>query len=262
MIAARERAPRVLVMMVTLVAVGRHVGLASLAGIMAGVLIGGVLGRVAMRISGFTAGPILAGARTSNDNVVGDITFAGTLALIVFVGVGSGLLGGLAYAIVEPWVRRFRPWHGLAYGLGLLGAAGSLVLDPSNLDFSAFGSAPLNIAMFAALFVLFGVAIALVFDRLRRTAGSAGTIARTVTGLGWLALLLAVVLAGSAAISSGVNAILLLLFVLPLAIAAVVRWRGLPSPIGYGALAVPVLFGGVQTIGGLPRLLTGLLIGF
>src|SRR5688500_2393957 len=137
-----------------------HLGTASLAGLVAGVLVGGLLGRVAMRISGFAAGPSMVGARTENGNPVGDITLAGTLALVVFVGIATGLLGGILYALVEPWLRRTRPWHGLIYGVALLAALGFTVFDPFNFDFARFGPAPLNVAMFAALFVVFGVVTA------------------------------------------------------------------------------------------------------
>ena len=142
----------------------------------AGVVVGGLLGRVVMRISGFMAGPALAGVHTENGNVVGDITVAGTIALITFVGLPSGLLGGVLYALLEPWLRRLRPWHGLAYGVALLATAGFIFLDPVNFDFRRFGVPAVNVAMFAALFVLFGVATAWLFDKLRVLR--AGTTAR------------------------------------------------------------------------------------
>src|SRR5687768_3404562 len=114
------------------IALARHLGIASLSGILSGILVGGVLGRIAMRVSGFTAGPALVGVTTANGNRVGDITFGGTLALVIFVGLVSGVLGGIVYAIVEPWLGRARPWHGLLYGVGLLLTAGFTVLDPAN----------------------------------------------------------------------------------------------------------------------------------
>ncbi|HEV2249206.1 MAG TPA: hypothetical protein VGT60_01730, partial [Candidatus Limnocylindria bacterium] len=52
-------------------AVARHVGTATLAGIIAGIVVGGLLGRVVMRIAGFMAGPGLAGVSTANGNQVG-----------------------------------------------------------------------------------------------------------------------------------------------------------------------------------------------
>ena len=238
--------------------VARHVGAASLAGIVAGVLVGGLLGRVIMRISGFMAGPALAGVHTENGNVVGDITLAGTIALIMFVGLPSGILGGLLYALLEPWLGRLRPWHGLAYGLALLATAGFTFLDPVNFDFRRFGVPVLNVAMFAALFVLFGAATAWLFERVRELRAGATGVARAVDVLAWLALLLAglvvLLFLGGAA---GLEPILAIVVVAVLLVPAIVRWRGLPAPIGYVSLIVVFLIGAARTLTGVLQLLTG-----
>ena len=241
-----------------LIAVARHLGLGSFAGLIAGVVVGGLLGRIVMRISGFMAGPALAGVHTENGNVVGDITFPGTLALITFVGLPSGLVGGVLYALLEPWLRRLRPWHGLAYGIALLATAGFIFLDPVNFDFRRFGVPAVNVVMFAALFVLFGVATAWLFDRLGAVRAGSGTAARAVEIIAWLALVpavLAVVLfLGGAA---GLDPLLAIVVLAVLLVPAIVRWRGLPPAIGYASLILVLLLGAAQTLSGLPMLLTG-----
>ena len=221
-------------------------------------LVGGVLGRVVMRLSGFMAGPSLVGVTTENGNRVGDITIGGTLALVVFVGVASGVLGGIIYGIAEPWLRRLRPWHGLAYGLALLLAFGFTVLDPNNFDFIRFGVPLLNVAMFAALFVIFGGAIAWLFDALGPMRGGTGVGARAVDIAAWLALvpaLAAVVLFIGGA--SGIEAPVAIAVVAALAVPAIVRWRSLPAAIAYATLAAGVLLGASQTLRGLPGLVAG-----
>lgn len=222
-------------------------------------LVGGLLGRVVMRISGFMAGPALAGVHTENGNVVGDITLAGTLALITFVGLPSGILGGLLYALLEPWLQRLRPWHGVAYGVALLATAGFAFLDPVNFDFRRFGVPVLNVAMFAALFVLFGVVTAWLFDKiLVLRAGTTG-LARTVDILAWLALLLAglvvLLFLGGAA---GLEPILAFVIVAVLLVPAIVRWRDLPPAIGYASLVLVLILGAARTLSGLPQLIGGL----
>lgn len=236
----------------------RHLGLASLSGILAGIVVGGLLGRVVMRISGFTAGPSLVGVTTENGNRVGDITFGGTLALVVFVGLASGVLGGIIYAITEPWLRRVRPWHGLAYGVALLLAFGFNVLDPNNFDFMRFGIPLLNVAMFAALFVIFGVAIAWLFDALSALRNGTGGMARAVDIAAWLALVpvvaaLALFVGGA----SGIDPPVAVAVVAALAVPAIVRWRALPPAIGYAILAAGLLLGAAQTLRGLPSLVAG-----
>ncbi|MGH2492647.1 MAG: hypothetical protein ACRDF9_14210 [Candidatus Limnocylindria bacterium] len=245
--------------MTALIDVGRHVGVASLAGLVSGILVGGVLGRIVMRISGFAAGPNMVGVRTSNGNRVGDITLEGTLALVLFTGLASGVLGGVIYAVVEPWLRRARPWHGLAYGAALLLAFGFFVLDPSNFDFTRFGPAVLNVAMFAALFVIFGAMTAWLFDALSALRARTGAAARVVDVFAWAAVVPAVIL-GVLLMSSVAglgDPVTTIMIVGPLLAAAIVRWRGLPEVFGYASLAVGVLLGAARTLSGIPPLIVG-----
>lgn len=238
---------------------GRHVGLAVLAGIIAGGVVGGLGGRIAMRVTGFVSGQAILGVSTSNGNRVGDITVGGTIGVLL-VGALLGVLGGVLYAPVEPWFRRFRPWQGVAFGVFLLAAAGIAVLDPANSDFPRFGSAALNVAMFGALFLLFGPAIAWVFDRLPGVLPERGVPALFVVGLGWLALALTAVLVYLAAGGLGTNpeAPLTIIVAAALSIATAVRWRKFPLQLGYAALAVPPLAGAARLASALPVLLDGL----
>lgn len=240
----------------TLRTAGRHVGAASLAGIIAGVLVGGLLGRIVMRVAGATSRPEQAGALTANGNRVGDITFGGTLALVVFVGVIAGIGGGVLFASAEPWLRSSR-WKGLLFGVALLVGLGFTVLDPGNIDFLRFGISPLNTAMFAALFLAFGVAVAWFFDRIRRAIDGTGPLARGLEITGWLAAVAAGALGALSFVSVGglgdpLPALLLASAVL---IPPLVRWRGLPRAVAYAAFAVPVAIGGSRTILGLRELL-------
>lgn len=236
-----------------------HLGTASLAGLIAGVLVGGLLGRVAMRISGFVAGPSLVGVTTENGNRVGEITFGGTLGLVIFIGLPFGVLGGIVYAIVEPWLRRAGRWRGVAYGASLLLAMGFLVLDPSNFDFTRFGLPLLNVAMFAALFVIFGVLIAWLFDTIRGQRDGTGPAARVVDILAWLSLVPALaVVALFVGGGAGLDPPLAILVVAAMLLPAVVLWLGLPRAIGYASLAAMLLFGAARTLSGLPSLVAGL----
>jgi hypothetical protein len=246
--------------MATVLAVARHVGTASLSGIIAGVVVGGLIGRVVMRISGFTAGPAFVGVRTSNGNRVGDITLEGTLGLVLFTGLASGLVGGIVYAVVEPWLRRVRPWHGLVYGAALFLAYGFFVLDPFNFDFRRFGVAALNVAMFAALFVIFGSLTAWLFDLVKVLRAGSGPAARVTDAFAWLAVVPASIVALLLASSVGGlgDPVTTITIIAPLAAAAIVRWRGLPEMLGYASLAAGVLIGAARTLSGLPQLIGGL----
>ena len=242
--------------MSTLRSVGRHLGAASLAGIIAGVLVGGLLGRIVMRVAGATSRPVLAGSLTSNGNRLGDITVGGTLALILFVGVIAGIVGGVVFASAEPWLRSRRR-KGLIFGAALLVAVGFTVLDPTNIDFERFGVAPLNVALFALLFIAFGVAIAWLFDRIRTAIDRPGPIAMGLTIICWLSALAACAAAVVSAASIGGlgEPLPALLFAVVVLVPPVVLWRHLPRRIAYAAFALPVVVGGLRTVDGLRQLL-------
>jgi len=150
-----------------------------------GVLVGGLGGRLAMRITAIAAGPTLQGVSTEAGFPVGEITGLGTIGLVIFAGLLGGAIGGLFYAIVRPWLAGLGRWQGVAFGVVLLGVLGSAVLDPLNADFGRFGPVGLNVAMFAALFVIFGALVAPVARRLER-AGAHSAVFDTLL---WLAVI-------------------------------------------------------------------------
>lgn len=232
-------------------------GSASLAGIIAGVLVAGVLGRIAMRVAGFMARPELIGVETANGNRVGEITFGGTLAIALFVGIPAGILGAALFASAEPWLRRFRPWQGVAYGLSLVIAVGFIFIDPANFDFQRFGSTPVNVATFAALFIAFGTLTAWLFDRIRRAIERTDRKTSALEVFGWLAGIAVVVLSALFFTSIGglADPVLLLLFAAVTIVPAIVRWRGLPAVIAYAAFALPFVVGALRTLTGISQML-------
>ena len=239
-------------------ALGRHLGSAAISGVIVGVLVAGLAGRIAMRVAGFASRPELIGTLTSNGNRVGDITFEGTLALALFSGVAAGIGGGVLYASAEPWLRA-RRWKGLIFGTGLLAALGFTVLDAANIDFKRFGVPALNVALFAALFLAFGLAIAWSFDRIRRAVDGTGVIARpleivaAVAAVVVLGLSIVLLFLAPGGLSEPSTALLIAIAVL---VPPIVRWRGLPRGLGYAAFAVPIAVGSIRTLSGLRDLLS------
>ena len=172
-------------------AVLRAAAVGSISGLIAGVVAGGIGGRIAMRITALTAGSADQGTITEAEAAVGEITAGGTIFLIIFAGAFAGLFGGMVYAVMRPWIAAAGPWKGLAFGIILLATMGWSVIERDNFDFHRFGYASLNIAMFAALFLLFGLLVAPLYDffdeRLQpvslRLGGIAGLAARAFGGL-------------------------------------------------------------------------------
>lgn len=177
----------------------RELAAAGAAGILVGVP-AGLVSRAIMKVSALAGGPVVAGVHTSNGNVVGDFTANGTLALVIFAGVVPAISAALLYVAVRPWLLRLGAWRGLALGAYGLALTGFSVLEPGNNDFVRFGPAALNIAMFAALFIVVGIAVAPIADASLRVAAhpSRGQLALLAPGL-FLAVLLA--FAGLAAVA-------------------------------------------------------------
>ena len=122
----------------------------------AGAIVGGLGSRVMMRLAALAA-PEVRGAVTENGAVVGEITLAGTVALMVFAGFASTALGAGAFVVAKPWLPRRTVPRGVVFGGFLLATMGASVIDAGNPDFVILGDRLLNVTMFSALFLAFGV---------------------------------------------------------------------------------------------------------
>ena len=138
-----------------------------LGGLAAGLLVGGIANRLVMRILAIVNGGT-AGAMTENGNIAGEITAGGTFGLIIFVGIVSGVVGGLVYVMIRRWLPGGGLLKGVAFGLVLLCFFGTIVFDPDNIDFALFGPGQLSVGLFALLFPLYGVVASLFDDRFDR----------------------------------------------------------------------------------------------
>ena len=122
----------------------------------AGALVGGLGSRLVMRLAALAA-PEVRGTMTENGNVVGDITLGGTIALMIVAGLSSTVFGAGAFVVARPWLPRRTVARGLVFGGFLLALAGPAVVDAANADFVVLGDRLLNVAMFSALFIAFGL---------------------------------------------------------------------------------------------------------
>ncbi|MBA3287469.1 MAG: hypothetical protein H0U21_05510 [Acidimicrobiia bacterium] len=150
----------------------RSVSTVLAAGLVAGFLVAGLGGRLLMRILGATSGDRAQGRLTEADEVVGEITFGGSLGFVVFVGLLLPAGASLIYLVV----RRFLPdpaWiGGLIFGLLLLATFG--VDDPlssDNVDFRILTPLPLAVTLVVVTALLFGATFAALAARLDSTMG-------------------------------------------------------------------------------------------
>lgn len=134
------------------------------AGLVVGLAVAGLGSRLVMRLVA-VADPDARGSFTENGNVIGDITFGGTISLVVFVGIPFGIVAGLIAFAVRRWLPARVVWRGLALSAVLLALLGRTVIDPGNIDFRLLEPTGLAIALFGALFFVAGFALAPLADR-------------------------------------------------------------------------------------------------
>jgi hypothetical protein len=140
----------------TVAAALRQTAIVVIACGVAGALVGGVGSRLVMRLAALAA-PEVHGMLTENGNVIGEITLAGTIGLMLFAGVGSAIFGAGAFTVARPWLPHSTTLRGLVLGGFLLALMGSNVVDPANADFVVLGDRLLNVAMLSSLFIAFGL---------------------------------------------------------------------------------------------------------
>jgi len=250
----------------------RAAGIGSLAGALSGLIAGGIGGRIAMRTVAIVAGPDKVGFTTDNGNRVGDITLEGTVGLALFGGVFAGIFGGLVYETVRPWFASFGRWQGLVFGLALLAALASVIISPDNVDFRRFGSPALNVLLFALVFIVYGVVLAPIEERLRKAVPELLTRPRGIRAtIAEAAVILALLPAGLLVVSGIVELVSLargpldasalgpiLILVLVVMVLAL-RWlldrrerapngRTGVGALGYAVLAVPIAVGAVESL--------------
>lgn len=137
----------------------RETSIAVVACGVAGALVGGVGSRLAMRVAAIAA-PEARGAITEAGAVVGEITMAGTIGLVLFAGLGSAVLGAGTFTVLRPWLPGAAAARGVVFGSLLLALLGTAVIDPSNADFVILDDGALNVSLFSGLFVAFGLVAA------------------------------------------------------------------------------------------------------
>lgn len=154
----------------------RQVSVIGWSGLVTGVVVAGIGSRVFMRIAGATGRAAAQGAETEAGFRVGELTLGGTIALVVFVGIFTGIIGAALYAVFRPWLWWAGRLRGLVFGVVLfaIGSASSDVMNPDNVDFLILGNDVINVVMIVALFLAFGVVIEEFHRALDRRVSPAG----------------------------------------------------------------------------------------
>jgi hypothetical protein len=239
----------------------RHVAIAGIAGLVTGIVVGGIGGRLFMRIAGAAARDTAQGATTEAGFTVGEVTFGGTVALILFIGVFVGIVGAALYLIFRPWLSWAGRWRGVAFGVVLLavGSATSDVMNPDNVDFLILGN---------SVFLSFGLVLDALFGFLdARLPGeeegwrAVGVVYVAISGIGLVAVsgLPFAIFVGDSACSCG-PPVIASWSVAVAAVGTLVWWISSIAPrsprwlrtgagtVGYGGTLAVLVFGLVRAV--------------
>lgn len=151
------------------------------AALVAGFLVPGLGGRLFMRVLAATSGSDAQGKLTEAEEVVGDITFDGSLGFVIFVGLIIPFAAALGYLALRHYLPGQAAAAGTGFGVILLAVFGTGdPLSPDNVDFAILSPLWLAVAGIVGLGLLYGVtfsALAARFDdRLRPMSSGLRTV--------------------------------------------------------------------------------------
>jgi hypothetical protein len=139
----------------------RDIARGGIAGIIVGVFVAGLGGRVVMRVAALLH-PNAVGMRTENGEVIGDVTLNGTMALLIFGGLGMGLVAGTIWVAVSPWLPSGRLVRALVTAVAAIALGTPLLVQATNPDFLVLQRDGLVVLLLVALVALVGFSMALV----------------------------------------------------------------------------------------------------
>ncbi len=145
----------------------REVTRGGLAGLLTGVAMGGGGGRLAMRVASLLD-PSARGRTTEAGFSVGEFTLDGTIELVLFGGIFTGIGLAVIWVVVRPWLPSrgaARYLMGAAIGVAM---GGRFAIDGRNIDFFILDPAWGQASIFIVLAAVTGMAVVAVDGWLER----------------------------------------------------------------------------------------------
>ena len=133
----------------------RDIARGGFTGILVGIFVAGLGGRLVMRLATILHEDTV-GLTTENGELIGRISFNGTMALITFGGLGMGLLAGMIWVIVSPWIPGRGMTRALVTALAAIALGTPPLIQRFNPDFFILDHDPVVVAMLVALVALVG----------------------------------------------------------------------------------------------------------
>jgi hypothetical protein len=160
----------------------RDIARGGLAGLMVGIVLAGLGGRLVMRLAALLV-PDAAGSLTEQGFVVGTITPAGTMGLIVAFGLFGGAVVGAVWVVIRPWLPTSPAARAIVAVPIALGLGTTVLVDAGNPDFFILGHDPVIVGSLVLLIAAFGPAMALVDGWLERRLPHPGSGGGKVVGV-------------------------------------------------------------------------------
>lgn len=169
----------------------RDIARGGTAGIFVGIVVAGLGGRLVMRLATILHEDRV-GLVTEMDAVIGAMTLNGTLALLIFGGLGAGLMAAVLWVVVRPWLPGSGLGRAAITGLLAIALGTPLLIRRTNPDFVILDYDPVVVALLLALVFAVGFSMAVVDGWLDRRmphsvlgddASAAGYLAITFLGL-------------------------------------------------------------------------------
>ena len=135
----------------------RDVSVGGISSLVSGLVVLGLGGRLAMYLSRLLH-PEAVGRLTENGNEIGVFTVGGTIGLLLFGGVASGLAAAPVWVVIKPWIPR--KW--VVVGLGAVAIGGFQLVASDNPDFDILEGPALDIVILLALVFGFGATVHLL----------------------------------------------------------------------------------------------------
>lgn len=133
------------------------------AGLSVGILVIGLGSRLAMLLLRLTSPDTVIGVTSDDGFVIGRTTLSGTYNLVI-VGAAVGLIGAVAYVAVAPWLIGPTWFRRFTVGVTAGALGGAMLIHADGVDFTSTGPLWFAVALFVALPVAAGVALAFVTD--------------------------------------------------------------------------------------------------
>lgn len=147
--------------------VTREIARGGLAGLITGLAMGGGGARLAMRIASLLD-PSARGRTTEAGFSVGEFTLGGTIGLIVFGGIFTGIGLAVIWVVVRSWLPNRAATRYLVAALIGVAMGGRFAIDGRNIDFIILDPAWGQVGVFLVLSALTGAAVVAVDRWLER----------------------------------------------------------------------------------------------